>query len=95
MLAATFVLYGFWVMTFFGKWDNVYNVSLFPLLVPLGAYMIWRKEKRLAMASSLFFAPYHSMYSLMVPLTALLQYPKLLAVAWAASWLYVVLKFFV
>jgi hypothetical protein len=45
----------------------IWNRSLFPYLIPLGLFFLWlafkNKNPYFALASSLFFAPYHSFYS--------------------------------
>jgi hypothetical protein len=90
ILGASFLLYGFWVMTFIGKSQNVVNMSIFPYLVPVGLYLLWEAMRhryaRPAMAASPFFAPYHTLFGLAVPLVALLEHPKLLALISALLW---------
>lgn len=93
MLGASFLLYGFWIMTFMGKSQNVVNViniSIFPYLVPVGSYLLWvavkQRHARPAMAASPFFAPYHTLFSLAVPLVALLEHPRLFALISACLW---------
>ncbi len=93
MLCASFLLYGFWIMTFIGKSQsvvNVVNISIFPYMVPVGLYLLWiaitQRHARPAMAASPFFAPYHTLFSLAVPLVALLEHPKLLAMISACLW---------
>lgn len=90
LLSASFLLYGFWVMTFRGKSQDVANISIFPYLVPVGLYLIWRaiieRRARPAMASGPFFAPYHTLFSLAVPLVALFERPRLFAVISVLLW---------
>lgn len=91
MLGVSFLLYGFWVMTFAGKSQNVVNMSIFPYVLPVGLYLLWvaiaQRRARPAMAASPFFAPYHTLFSLAVPLVALLEHPKLLAVISVFLWM--------
>jgi hypothetical protein len=93
MLGVSFLLYGFWIMTFIGKSQtvvNVVNISIFPYLIPVGLFLLWaaitQGWARPAMAASPFFAPYHTLFSLAVPLVALLEHPKLLALISACLW---------
>ncbi len=91
LLLASFAIYGFWIMTFIGKSQNVVNMSLFPYSVPVGLYLLWiaitQRRARPAMAASPFVAPYHTLFSLAVPLVALLDYPKLLVAISACFWI--------
>ncbi|HLO18659.1 MAG TPA: hypothetical protein VK206_27760 [Anaerolineales bacterium] len=90
MLLVSFVLYGFWILTFVGKSENIVNMSLFPYTVPVGLYLLWaaisQRHPQPAMAASPFFAPYHTLFTLAGPLVALLDYPKLLAFISACFW---------
>jgi len=92
LLAGSFALYGFWPLTFIGKGDNPVNISIFPYLIPLGIYFLWTKKKRAAMAAGPFLSPYHTVFTLAVPLVALLDHPKLLAVASALLWAWWILQ---
>lgn len=90
LLSASFLLYGFWVMTFIGKSQDVANISIFPYLVPIGLYLVWiairERCERPAMAAGPFFSPYHTLFSLAVPLVALFERPKLFAAISALLW---------
>jgi hypothetical protein len=90
MLGASFFFYGFWVLTFMGKTQNVVNISIFPYLVPIGLYLLWtaikQRHARPAMAAGPFFAPYHTLFSLAAPLIVLLEHPKLFVVISAFLW---------
>jgi hypothetical protein len=90
MLIASFAIYGFWILTFVGKSQNGVNMSIFPYLVPVGLYLLWsaimQRQARPAMAAGPFFAPYHTLFSLAVPLVTLLEHPKLFAAISALMW---------
>jgi hypothetical protein len=88
----SFALYGFWVMTSVGKWNNPVNISLFPYLVIIGIYLLYTRQKRAAMASSVCFAPYFTFFSLSAPLVALFEHPRLLFAVWLMLWAYPLLK---
>lgn len=99
LLAFSFAIYGFWIMTFLNKAQvtvNTVNVSLFPYLLPVGVYLLWvairRRNSRPAMAAGPFFAPYHTLFSLAAPLVALLDFPYLLAIASAVTWMHGVIR---
>ena len=89
LTALSFYVYGFWIMTWIGKWHNPWNISIFPYLIPLGLFIILKhKSKVSAGASSIFFAPYFAPFSLTAPLVALLQYPWLMFFVWVLTWIY-------
>ena len=94
LLFVSFALYGFWVSTIAGKWNNPVNISLFPYLLPLGVYLLYTRQKHAAMASSICFAPYFTFFTLAAPLAALLERPRLMFLAWVITWIFPIAKFF-
>jgi hypothetical protein len=92
LLGISFAMYGFWVLTYSGKWNTPVNVSLFPYLLPLGIYMLYVKQKQAAMASCICLSPYYTFFGLSAPLVALFQYPRLMFIGWAVLWLYPLLR---
>jgi hypothetical protein len=88
MLAASLLAYGFWPLTFIGKSENPANVAAFPYLIPLGLYMLWTRRADASKASGIFFAPYHTLYSAVLPLTVLFKHPRLMFIAWLILWAY-------
>jgi hypothetical protein len=63
-------LFPIWIERMLRNPEIIWNRSLFPYLIPLGLILLWMafryKNPYFAMASSLFFAPYHSFYSYIV-----------------------------
>jgi hypothetical protein len=93
LLLVSLQLYGAWFARFSDLTRVGWNISLFPYEVPVGLYLLWaamaQKRSRTAMASSTFLSPYISGFSLAVPLVALFEHPRLLFLAWACLWAYV------
>jgi len=60
-------LFPVWIERMARNPQIIWNRSLFPYLIPLGVFLLWlafrHKNPYFALASSLFFAPYHSLYS--------------------------------
>ena len=78
-----------------------WNMSIFPYGLPVGIYLLWSaiahtcpggrcqgNSKTLSLASSPFFSPYFEGYSLVSLLTALLEHPWRLGLAWVCLWTY-------
>lgn len=61
------VLFPVWIERMMSAPQLIWNRSLFPYLIPLGLFLLWLafryENPYFALASSLFFAPYHSLYS--------------------------------
>jgi len=71
----SFALYGFWPLQSANMHSSPWNTSLFPWLVPLGVYLLYRALKehniKWAIVSAPFFAPYVVLHSWTVPLMGL------------------------
>jgi hypothetical protein len=63
-------LFPIWIERMARNPQIIWNRSLFPYLIPLGLLLLWLafryKNPYFALASSLFFAPYHSYYSYII-----------------------------
>ena len=63
-------LFPVWIERMLRNPQIIWNRSLFPYLIPLGLFLLWlafrNKNPYFALASSLFFAPYHSLYSYII-----------------------------
>lgn len=63
-------LFPIWIERMLNNSQIIWNRSLFPYLIPVGLFFLWlafkNKNPYFALASSLFFAPYHSFYSYIV-----------------------------
>lgn len=63
-------LFPIWILRMLHNTEIIWNRSLFPYLIPLGLVLLWLafryKNPYFALASSLFFAPYHSFYSYII-----------------------------
>jgi hypothetical protein len=92
LLIASFVFYGLWPLSFSSDAVASWNVSLFPYLIPIGILLVFlavhRRQPRTAMAAGICFAPYFSMLSVSSMLTALLEQPTLMVIAWTLLWTY-------
>jgi len=90
LLIASFVFYGLWPLSFSSEAVASWNVSLFPYLIPIGILLVFlairRRQQQPAMAAGICFAPYFSMLSVSSMLTALLEQPTLMIIAWALLW---------
>jgi hypothetical protein len=75
-----------------------FNISLFPYTIIVGLLLlgdgIRRKNPVSAIASSPFFSPYLTSFSLVGPLLALFERPILLALAWILLWVLNLLPLF-
>ena len=96
LLIASFLLYGFYPLSF-GQLNHViWNASPFPYLIPLGVFflvsVLRSQEDNPLMAAGLFFSPYFSIHSLFTFLVPLLERPKVLFVAWTLLWIAVMAK---
>lgn len=93
----SFWLYGLWPLRFQTTLDlSVDNTSLFPNGIFVGlvllAYAIRKNEKRAAMASGPFLAPYVLQFTWSAPLVVLVTEPWLLFVAWVGLWIPVMMR---
>lgn len=98
LLTASFLLYGPWLTQFPNLIRASWNASLFPYELPIGLYLLWaalsQRRARPAMACSPFLSPYHTLWGLQPALVGLLEHPKLLAIASACLWSYVIVGVF-
>lgn len=91
LLGASFLVYGFWPHHIQELGAAFWSISPFPWLVPVGVLLLgWsvhKMEIRSGLAAGLCFAPYFALSSLSTLLVPLLERPKVLATAWAITWL--------
>jgi hypothetical protein len=61
------ILFPIWPIRMLSLPQNPYNRSTFPYLIPLGLFFLWlafrHKNPYFALAGSLFFVPYHTLYT--------------------------------
>jgi hypothetical protein len=92
----SFALYGFWFKHLFNMPSNPWNFGLFPYLLPIGIFLLYKalqqKDKRLAGISSPLVAPYVTGYNFSIVLLGLFNRPALFLAAWAVLWLVVFLR---
>jgi hypothetical protein len=64
---ASLILFPVWIEHVRSLPNNVFNRSTFPYLIPVGLFLLWlafrKKNPYFALASSLFFSPYQTLYS--------------------------------
>ena len=86
----SFWLYGPWLFRLRGMENNPANASIFPLLVPVAAILLYKairqQDGKLAGMSSPMIAPYLSQSNYSVILLHLFDRPGLFLFAWAALW---------
>jgi hypothetical protein len=87
----SFALYGFWFEHLFNMTNNPWNFGVFPYLVPVGLFLLYKgmqqQDKRLAGMSSPLVAPYATNYNFSILLLSLFNRPALFIAAWFALWL--------
>jgi hypothetical protein len=92
----SFLIYGFWPQYLFNMPDNPWNWRLFPYLVPMGLFLLYKalqlKDKKLSGMSSPMIAPYVTGYNFAIVLLSLFNRPALFLAAWATLWLTVFLS---
>jgi hypothetical protein len=92
----SFFMYGFWPGYLFNMPNNPWNWGLFPYLVPIGIFLLYKalqqKDKRLAGISSPLVAPYVTGYNFSIILLSLFNRPALFLTAWAAIWITVFIR---
>jgi len=93
----SFWLYGLWPLRFRTTLSaSVDNMSLWPNGIFIGlvllVYAIRKNEKRAAMASGPFLAPYVLQFTWAAPMLALLQEPWLLFAAWLGLWVPILMR---
>jgi hypothetical protein len=86
----SFVMYGFWFKHLFNMTNNPWNFGLFPYLVPIGAFLLYKalqqEDKRLSGISSPMIAPYVTGYNFAIVLLSLFNRPALFLATWAVLW---------
>jgi len=92
----SFALYGFWFKHLFNMTNNPWNFGLFPYLVPIGIFLLYKalqqNDKRLAGISTPLIAPYVTGYNFSIVLLSLFNRPALFVAAWAVIWVTVFLR---
>ena len=87
----SFLLYGFWLKHLFNMANNPWNFGIFPYLVPIGIFLLYKalqqQDKRLAGMSSPMIAPYVTTYNFSIMLLSLFNRPALFLAAWVVLWL--------
>lgn len=87
----SFFMYGFWPKYLFNMPNNPWNFGIFPYLVPIGLFLIYKalqqKNKRLAGMSGPLIAPYVTTYNFAIMLLSLFDRPALFLAAWIVLWL--------
>lgn len=96
LLVASFLLYGFYPLSFSELDHAAWNAAPFPYLIPFGIFVlasiVRSQENRYLMATGLFFSPYFGVPSLFVFLVPFLERPKVLFVAWVLLWIMILAK---
>jgi hypothetical protein len=92
----SFLLYGFWFKHLFNMPDNPWNWGLFPYLLPIGLFLLYKalqqQDMRLSGMSSLMVAPYVTGYNFVIVLLSLFNRPALFLAAWATVWITIALR---
>ena len=95
----SFVLYGFWFKHLFNMPNNPWNWGIFPYLVPIGIFLLYKaiqqKDIRLSGVSSPMIAPYLTAYNFVIVLLSLFNRPALFIVAWATTWVIIFFRVWV
>lgn len=73
--------------------DAAFNISPFPVLVPLGLWLLWRawQEDDMVIAASAtpLLVPFVTLYSLTTLMTVLVcRYPRMAFIVWVVGWLH-------
>ena len=96
LIVASFLLYGFYPLSFSQLDHAAWNAAPFPYLIPFGIFvlaaLVRGQENRTLMTTGLFFSPYFGVPSLFVFLVPFLKRPKFLFVAWSLLWIMVLAK---
>jgi hypothetical protein len=92
----SFLMYGFWFKHLLNMPNNPWNWDLFPYLVPIGLFLLYKalqqKDKRLSGISSPMLAPYVTGYNFAIVLLSLFNRPALFLAAWATLWAAVLVR---
>ena len=92
----SFLLYGFWFKHLFNMTNNPWNFGIFPYLVPIGLFLLYKgleqQDKRLAGMSTPLVAPYATNYNFSIMLLSLFNRPALFIAAWVVLWLRIFLR---
>jgi hypothetical protein len=87
----SFLMYGFWPKHLFNMPNNPWNSGLFPYLLPIGLFLLYKalqlKDKRLSGISSPLVSPYVTGYNFSIVLLSLFNRPVLFLAAWVVFWL--------
>ncbi len=74
---AGLMLFPVWLSRLFGQFSNIWNRSIFPYGIPLGAFFLWlairRKNVWFALVSAPFFSPYLTFYTYLIVQIGLLH----------------------
>lgn len=89
-LMGTVVVFGFWMRGADVLVDAYWNLSPFPLLVPVGLFLLWRAVRtddiHYALPAGLCLSPYFAFYSLTLVGLALVRAPRWLLLWFVAQW---------
>jgi len=92
----SFLLYGFWFKHLFSMSSSPWNWGIFPYLVPIGIFLLYKavqlKDIKLSGISSPLIAPYLTAYNFVIVLLSLFNRPALFLTAWATTWLIVFVR---
>jgi hypothetical protein len=87
----SFWMYDLWLFHLNGMENNPASVSVFPLLIPVAIYLMYKavreQDIKLASCCSPMVAPYLALHSFSVMMLNLFNRPKLFIFAWVALWL--------
>jgi hypothetical protein len=92
----SFWMYGLWLFQLHGMENNPASVSIFPILIPVAVYLMYKairqQDGKLAALSSPMIAPYVSPSNFSVILLNLFNRPKLFLFVWAALWVLTIIN---
>jgi hypothetical protein len=92
----SFLMYGFWFKHLFNMTNNPWNWGLFPYLVPIGIFLLYKAlqqhDLRLSGMSGVMIAPYVTGYNFVIVLLSLFNRPALFLAAWTTVWLIIALR---
>jgi hypothetical protein len=95
----SFLMYGFWPKHLFNMPNNPWNSGLFPYLLPIGIFLLYKalqlKDKRLSGISSPLVSPYVTGYNFSIVLLSLFNRPLLFLAAWVVLWLIVLVRLWI
>jgi hypothetical protein len=95
----SFFLYGFWPKHLLNMSNNPWNFGLFPYLVPVGIFLLYKalqlQDIRLAGISTPMISPYVTRYNFSIVLLSLFNRPALFIATWAVLWLTVLIRLWI